>query len=104
MTLAWPVEPVVVTGWDRLPQAALGLPDVENDTRSPDTAAPPGPLTVAVTVEVAEPFPGRLAGEAVTATVLAGAAGRWVIMVVPDEAVADSVAVIVQNPRVVDAV
>ena len=87
-----------------MPQAALGLPVVENETGSLAVGEPLGPVTVAVTVDVDEPLPGRLAGEADMATELTAEAGVWVIIAVFDAPLWDSVAVIVQKPGVVDAV
>ena len=102
MTVARPEESVAWMGWDRLPQAALGLPVEEKDTGSLAAGPPPGPVTVAVMVEVLVPFPARVGGVAETATELAGRAGVWVTIAVAEDPVLASEAVRVQKPEVVE--
>lgn len=84
------------------PQAPAGLALWVNATASPTTAAPPGPVTVATTVEVLVPLAGIAEGVAVTVTAFLAAV--CAIVVVPLEPVVASVAVMVHKPVVREAV
>jgi len=99
--VALPVLSVVPVVALRLPQLE---PDEVNLTESPVTGPPLDVVTVAVTVEVVAPSAGMLAGLAVTA-IAAGTpppAAVWVMVTVPLPPVLASLAVMVQNPGVVE--
>ena len=84
-----------------VPQAPEGLPEVVRVTESPDTGLPDESLTVTVTVEVEVPLAGTEDGLAATVTWLGPCC---VTVVVPDPPLLASVAVMVQEPAVLDAV
>jgi hypothetical protein len=96
VVVALPLLSVVPKALLSVPHAAAPL--VANLTGSFALAGPP---IVAVTVDVVLPSAGTLVGFAATLAVFAGPAGDfWVTTADPVPLVADSVALIVQNPIV----